>query len=236
MSPTSSNMVSIRATLVATLGFLSVALAQTTGTTTTTWDCCEPACGYTSNLSPGATGPVKSCSQSNGAASAGATNACFANGATNLAFSCSTYQPIIVSDTLSYGFAGHGNTATDSCCKCYQFTWTSGAGAGKSMIVQAINAGGITETDFDIYTPGGGVGDYNACTAQYGAPQQGWGRQYGGVSSDAECSELPSNLQAGCHWRWQWAGGDVNEWGITYEQVNCPSQLTSISGCTPASI
>ena len=25
-----------------------------------------------------------------------------------------------------------------------------------------------------------------------------------GVTSDAECSELPSNLQAGCHWRWQW--------------------------------
>jgi hypothetical protein len=57
-----------------------------------------------------------------------------------------------------------------------------------------------------------------------------------GVTSDSQCSQLPSNLQAGCHWRWQWAGGDVNEWSITYKQVNCPSQLTSISGCTPASI
>ena len=27
---------------------------------------------------------------------------------------------------------------------------------------------------------------------------------FAGVTSDAECSELPSNLQAGCHWRWQW--------------------------------
>ena len=119
---------------------------------------CEPACGYTSNLSPGATGPVKSCNAQNGPADSAATNACFANGATDLAYSCSTFQPIIVNSTLSYGFAGHGNTATETCCKCYQFTWTSGAGAGKSMIVQAVNAGGITDVDFDIYTPGGGVG------------------------------------------------------------------------------
>ena len=76
---------------------------------------CEPACGYTSNLSPGAVGPVRSCNKSNGAAAAGATNACFANGATNLAYSCSTYQPIEVNSTFSYGFAGHGNTATENC-------------------------------------------------------------------------------------------------------------------------
>ncbi|KAI0704442.1 glycoside hydrolase [Cerioporus squamosus] len=231
-------MLDIRAFIAGTLVALSATSfvqAQTAGTTTTTWDCCEPACGYTSNLSPGARGPVQSCNQSNGPAASGAQNACFVSSG-NLAFSCDKYQPIIVNSTLSYGFAGHGNTATSTCCKCYQFTWTSGAAAGKSMIVQAINAGGITDTDFDIYTPGGGVGDFNACTAQYGAPSGGWGRQYGGVTSDAQCSQLPSNLQAGCHWRWQWAGGDVNTWQITYKQVNCPSQLTSLSGCTPAAI
>ncbi len=67
------------------------------------------------------------------------------------------------------------------------------------------------------------LADFNACTAQYGAPSGGWGRQYGGkstpiisrthspdgksmigVTSDAQCSQLPANLQAGCHWRWQW--------------------------------
>jgi hypothetical protein len=42
------------------------------------------------------------------------------------------------------------------------------------MIVQAINAGGITDVDFDIYTPGGGVGALDACTAQYNAPSEGW--------------------------------------------------------------
>ena len=102
---------------------------------------CEPACGYASNVSPGSTGFVQSCSQNNSPAASGAQNACFASSGT-LAFSCDKYQPIIVNDTLSYGFAGHGNTATENCCKCFEFTWTSGAGEGKSMIVQAINAGG----------------------------------------------------------------------------------------------
>lgn len=88
------------------------------------------------------------------------------------AYSCSDFQPIIISDTLSYGFAG--NWETSNCCKCFQFTWTSGEGAGKSMIVQVVNSGGVNTGDFDIYTPGGGVGDYNACTSQYGAPPQGW--------------------------------------------------------------
>ncbi len=32
---------------------------------------------------------------------------------------------------------------TGAGCKCYAFTWTSGAGKGKSMVVQAINAGGV---------------------------------------------------------------------------------------------
>jgi hypothetical protein len=79
---------------------------------------------------------------------------------------------MIISNTLSYGLAG--NWETSNCCKCFQFTWTSGAGAGKSMVVQVINAGGVNTGDFDIYTPGGGVGDFNACSSQYGAPAEGW--------------------------------------------------------------
>ena len=96
---------------------------------------CEPACGYTSNLSPGklltpsniieishsiicrfigAVGPVRSCNKNNGPAATGAQNACFSQGG-NLAFSCSAYQPIIINSTMSYGFAGHGNTATATC-------------------------------------------------------------------------------------------------------------------------
>jgi hypothetical protein len=31
------------------------------------------------------------------------------------------------------------------------------------MIVQVVNSGGVSEGGFDIYTPLGGVGDFNAC-------------------------------------------------------------------------
>ncbi|KAI9740430.1 MAG: hypothetical protein M1834_005010 [Cirrosporium novae-zelandiae] len=228
----------------------SVAADGTSGTTTTTWDCCKPACGWDSNLPSGTTGVVKSCNADNEELSdTSTTNAC--DGGT--AYSCSDFQPIEVNSTFSYGFAGHGNTATATCCQCYEFTWTSGAGEGKSMIVQAVNAGGITDTDFDIYTvssrivapwcggddakePGGGVGSEEACDSQYGAATTGWGEQYGGVQSDSACDELPCELEDGCHWRWEWAGGTINEWTITYNQVNCPTVLTDISGCYPPSI
>lgn len=42
------------------------------------------------------------------------------------------------------------------------------------MIVQVVNSGGVSEGDFDIYTPAGGVGDFNACESQYRAPSAGW--------------------------------------------------------------
>ena len=43
--------------------------------------------------------------------------------------------------------------------------------------------------------PGGGVGLFNACTNQYGAPPNGWGAQYGGISSRAECDGFPAALK-----------------------------------------
>jgi len=219
---------------VASLGQAAAVVKRgTAGTTTTTWDCCKPACGWTSNLPSGTTGVVASCSASNEVLSDASTeNAC--DGGT--AYSCDTFQPQIINSTWSYAFAGHTNTATTSCCQCYQFSWTSGAGEGKNMIVQAVNAGGITDVDFDIYTPGGGVGSEEACSSQYDTSTTGWGAQYGGVSSDSDCDALPSNLQAGCHWRFEWAGGTVNEWTIDFQQVNCPAELTSVSGCYPPSI
>jgi hypothetical protein len=49
------------------------------------------------------------------------------------------------------GYLAH---ITKQGCKCYQFTWTSGAAAGKSMIIRSINAGrkpmrNIHVLDFD---------------------------------------------------------------------------------------
>lgn len=42
---------------------------------------------------------------------------------------------------------------------------------------------------------------------------------------------LPSHLQGGCYFRWNWARGDMNEWPIEYKQVPCADYLTSTSGC-----
>jgi hypothetical protein len=58
------------------------------------------------------------------------------------------------------------------------------------------------------------------------------GQSNGGVGNGAECANLPQNLQGGCYWRYNWAKGSVNGWNIEYNQVQCPSRLTSISGCS----
>ncbi|KAH8885615.1 barwin-like endoglucanase [Thozetella sp. PMI_491] len=157
-----------------------------------------------------------------------ASNACFGRG--GVAYSCNTYQPIVVNSSFSYVFAG--NWETSNCCKCFHVTWTTGTGKGKSMIVQVVNAFGVDTGDFDLYTPGGGVGGLEACQSQYGAPRQGWDAQYGGVQTLAQCSQLPASLQDGCKWRFNWAGGTVNGWKTTYEQVTCPKVMTDISGCS----
>ena len=70
------------------------------------------------------------------------------------------------------------------------------------MIVQATNTGGdLGDNHFDLVLPGGGVGTFNGCTAQYNAPADGWGARYGGVSSRSECDQLPAAIRPGCYWR-----------------------------------
>jgi Glycosyl hydrolase family 45 len=85
------------------------------------------------------------------------------------AYLCDTYMPTPVAEDLSYGFAAMSNTT--QCCKCFKLLWTNGYAAGKSMIVQTINAGSdLNEGDMAILTPGGGIGKSNeaGCKAQYG--------------------------------------------------------------------
>jgi hypothetical protein len=55
------------------------------------------------------------------------------------AFTCPNQQPIIINDTLAYGFAAvalGGQTEADWCCSCYKLTFTSQALKGKVLIVQ----------------------------------------------------------------------------------------------------
>jgi hypothetical protein len=99
------------------------------------------------------------------------------------------------------------------------------------MIVQATNIGGdVGAGQFDLAIPGGGVGIYNACSAQWG----------GGISTDT-CSELPTELQSGCKFRFgDWFEGADNP-SVDYKKVTCPKALTDITGCvregeTPTSV
>lgn len=42
---------------------------------------------------------------------------------------------------------------------------------------------------------------------------------------------MPSSLVAGCQFRFDWFEGADNP-GVTFEQVQCPAEITAKSGCT----
>jgi len=127
-------------------------------------------------------------------------------------------------------------------------TFTSGPVSGKKMIVQTTNTGGdLGDNHFDIAMPGGGVGLFNACTNQWGAPSQGWGAQYGGISSRSQCDSFPEKLKAGCkfnnfkisnslliilkgYWRFDWFKNADNP-AVSFKEVTCPKLLTDKTGC-----
>ena len=99
------------------------------------------------------------------------------------------------------------------------------------MIVQATNTGGdLGQNHFDIQIPGGGVGIFNGCAPQYGAPGDGWGSRYGGVSNDGQCGQLPGDLQAGCYFRFNWFRNADNP-SHNFHRVKCPRELTDRTGC-----
>lgn len=166
------------------------------GETTRYWDCCKPSCAWKENVGL-VTAPVNTC-QVDGASFAPLSFMSGCNGGD--AFMCSNNQPFQVSPTLAYGFAAAsiaGKSEKVRCCSCFKLDFTSGTlkDKGKSMIVQVTNSGGdLRSNHFDIQLPGGGVGIFNGCSRQYGAPESGWGARYGGISSLAECKDLPEDL------------------------------------------
>ncbi|KAK4626309.1 Endoglucanase [Fulvia fulva] len=150
------------------------------------------------------------------------------------AYMCSSQSPWVVSDSLAYGFAAvsaPGGSESSICCACYELTFTSTSIAGKKMIVQATNTGSdVGEGQFDLAMPGGGVGQFNGCDTEWGAPSGGWGQQYGGISSNS-CSSFPTALQPGCNFRFgDWFEGADNP-TVDYKQVTCPTELTAKTGC-----
>ncbi|KAI1413189.1 cellulase-like protein [Hypoxylon sp. FL1857] len=206
--------------------------ASGNGQTTRYWDCCKPSCGWTAKTNSGKL--IGTCSKSDQPLNDnGATKSACDNGGS--AYMCSNQSPWAVNETHSYGWAAvriSGQTETTWCCACYELTFTSGPVSGKKMIVQASNTGGdLGQNHFDLAIPGGGVGIYNACTNQYGAPSNGWGERYGGVSSRSACDGFPAALKDGCYWRFDWFGGADNP-DVTFKQVACPAALVAKSGCS----
>ena len=98
------------------------------------------------------------------------------------------------------------------------------------MIVQAVNTAYTSDNTFIIHIPGGGwMNAFNGCASQFGGPFS-WGQQYDGVQNRSECAYLPSVLQPGCYWRFDWLMNSHNP-DVRFKQIVCPSLLTDITGC-----
>ncbi|XP_050300231.1 endoglucanase-like isoform X8 [Anthonomus grandis grandis] len=216
---------------IAVLSVVAVAYGLSgSGTTTRYWDCCKPSCSWKENV--GTLDPVESCAADGETKlDASVNSGCDSDGTS---YVCNNLQPWAVNDTLAYGFVAAsftGGVDNSQCCVCLQLTFKNTL-AGKTMIVQNVNTGeDLGSNQFDIQIPGGGVGIFTrGCQTQWNAPASGWGEQYGGVTSDAECDELPTELQSGCHFRFGWYENAENP-EVDFEQITCPTELTSLTGC-----
>lgn len=170
-------------------------------------------------------------------------NACESGGT---AFMCWNGVPWQVGPNLSYGFAA-ASGGNYRCGRCYQLQFSGGGQQGqnnsvlngKMMIVQVINNGGVQANQFDLLIPGGGVGDFDACTNQWGSSDLGarYGGFLAGCNGDKNCvrqkcqtifSSKP-DLMAGCDWFLGWFGGADNP-TMTAKQIACPSMITQKTG------
>jgi len=208
--------------------------------TTRYWDCCKPSCTWASN-SPDTDKPTTACDiNGNPLDRYDTKNICSGGGADGpIAYMCTNQGPWEVDATLAFGFAA----ANRPCGECYEMEFTSSslAQSGKRMILQVTNSGGdlAGNMHFDIQLPGGGFGIFNGCAqtdtecyngeCQFNKPYQNWGQRYGGISSLSECAGLPSELQAGCEFRFGWFENADNPF-TQVRRVKCPAEIVERSG------
>lgn len=219
------------------------------GRATHYWDCCKPSCAWPDQ------GTAKSCTADNQTQSdPDEQSGCFGGNS----YQCWSMAPWAVSDTLAYGFAAF-NAGT--CGSCYQLEFTGSSSAGyedpgaaaishKIMIVQTLNRGGIAQGQFDILVPGGGVGDFDACSSQWNAHGD-LGVQYGGFflecrqqnggNHDAakqcarsKCEQTfaggdQTDLLEGCLFWLDWANMADNP-NFKFGAVDCPAAIQAVSG------
>lgn len=227
--------------------------ASGSGWATRYWDCCKPSCSWTENAGSG--NEARMCTASGSKISNYNETSICAGGS---ASTCTSQIPIVVNDNLAYAFAAVPASNGGACGKCFALTF-DGTGKyetkgphqslkGKVLVVMASNVGtDVTQGQFDVMIPGGGVGIYNGCAA-FGWGSQG--EQYGGLLSDCEkevgysksgsaltsarksclvskCNTVFSNdsqAKQGCLFlaNWMNAAGNPNH---TYREVECPAAL-----------
>ncbi len=220
-----------------------VPASSPTGWASRYWDCCKQHCSWPEN-SPGNT--AVSCDGSDNNISDDSAGSACSGGS---AHTCWSMAPWAVSDNLAYGYAAV--PPGGACGKCYQLDFT-GSGhndagdagskslSGKTMIVQATNIGhDVNGGQFDLLIHGGGVGAFNACSAQWG--QNDLGAQYGGFlttcNGSASCVRTKCNsvfagkkeLLDGCLFLTDWMGA-ANNPNFRYAEVTCPAAIEQTSG------
>ncbi|XP_056639401.1 endoglucanase-like [Diorhabda sublineata] len=188
------------------------------------WDCNVVSCSWSAYIHTKNGLPVRACYKD------GVT---YREPTTEGSYTCNNQQPFVINSTLAYGYTAvsfKGGADFDHCCSCYLLSF-KGELEGKRMVLQATNTGSdLKENSFDLQIPGCGVGLYNSCTSQWDAPEDGWGDRYGGVHSEEECNQLPTQLQEGCKFRFTWMEGVPNP-AATFEEVKCPAELIDRSNC-----
>jgi hypothetical protein len=199
------------------------------GFATRYWDCCQPHCSQFNG---------HRCGQDGTSNTGNTQSSCTGGGS----FACYDEAPRAVSDCLSYG---HVAKANPNCGGCYRIQFT-GQGQhnamdpgsqlikGKQMIVKVSNTGSdVAGNQFDLMIPGGGVGQFNACSRQWGTSDLG--AQYGGFLTNCtgdhaakkecvrkECMKIPSGpARNGCLWFVDWLQAADNP-KFTSQSTNCP--------------
>lgn len=199
------------------------------GYATRYWDCCQPHCAQFDG---------HRCSQ-NGTSTTGSTQSACSGGDS---YACYDEAPKAVNDCLAYGHIAKSNP---NCGQCYRIQFT-GEGQhnandpgsklikGKQMIVKVSNTGGdVANNQFDLMIPGGGVGQFNACSKQWGSSDLG--AQYGGFLTSCsgshtakkdcvrqQCMKIPAgSARDGCIWFVDWFQAADNP-KFTSEQTDCP--------------
>lgn len=199
------------------------------GYATRYWDCCQPHCAQFDG---------HRCEQ-NGTTKTGNTQSSCSGGGS---YACYDEAPKAVNECLSYGYIAKTNP---NCGQCYRIQFT-GEGQhnaadpgsklikGKQMVVKVSNTGGdVANNQFDLMIPGGGVGQFNACSKQWGTSDLG--AQYGGFLTNCtgshsakkecvrqNCMKIPAGAgRDGCLWFVDWFQVADNP-KFTSVQTDCP--------------